>query len=88
MAPMFLFLWHTRGEGGSTHAEDHCTHCPSHPLSERWDVGQVVDLCASLIGALSEVRLGKVADHFFTVRARSCRLFRVFWTLNPKPLKP
>ena len=28
----------------------------------------MVELCASLIGALSEVRLGKVADHFFSVR--------------------
>ena len=28
----------------------------------------MVELCASLIGALSEVRLSKVADHFFSVR--------------------
>ena len=49
-----------------------CTCCLGHLLSEFENMGQVVDLCASLIGALSEVRLGKVADHFFTVRARSC----------------
>ena len=63
----------THGAKAAACAEG-CTCCFGHPLSELWNVGQVVDLCASLIGALSEVRLGKVADHFFTVRARSWRI--------------